>query len=256
MTLNYKVEGQAKLSATPIVLLHGLFGSLENLSGLAGRLANDFRVYSVDLPNHGHSAHFDFLTLADHASVFAEWLDRQGLPSVALWGHSLGGKVAMEVALSSPERVTKLAVADISPVAYQRRHDDIFEALKSLQIDVLKSRKEADEQLKAKIPDTAIRGFLLKNLVKSANGFYWRCNIAGIKASYGELINENLAGNYLRPALFLKGQNSNYITDDHRSAVEQRFSDVTLKIITDAEHWIHAEKPDLVARITRQFFSI
>ena len=256
MTLNYKVEGQAKLSATPIVLLHGLFGSLGNLSGLAQRLANDFRVYSVDLPNHGQSAQFDFLSLPDHARVFAEWLDQQGLPSVALWGHSLGGKVAMEVALSAPERVTKLAVADISPVAYQRRHDDIFEALKSLQIDALKSRREADEQIKTKVPSTAIRSFLLKNLVKGANGFYWRCNIAGIEASYDELINENLAANYIRPVLFLKGQNSNYIIDDHRSAIQLRFSDVTLKIIANAEHWIHAEKPDLVARITRQFFSI
>lgn len=248
--LNFRVIGEGK----PLVLLHGLFGSLENLGGIARRLAEHFCVYSVDLPNHGRSAHISGATLAVMAGQVLAWMDSEGLSSVYLLGHSLGGKVAMEVALSEPSRVARLAVLDISPVAYPPRHDDVFAGLRAIDLQTLGRRQDADGILAEYVAEAAVRTFLLKNLVKDAKGFTWRVNLTDIEQHYSDLIRGNRVGVYPDSVLFIKGDKSDYITAEHSGEILSRFPAAQFKVVTNADHWLHAEKPEVVAGIIKRFF--
>ncbi|TVZ40789.1 esterase [Alteromonadaceae bacterium 2753L.S.0a.02] len=251
MPLHFKQAGSGK----PVVLIHGLFGSLENLGMIARLLAEHYTVYSVDLPDHGRTAHTQGSSLADMAKQMYRWLEQQHLGKVQLFGHSLGGKVAMELALTYPERVAKLVVADISPVAYPPRHNEVFAGLLSLDVVNLKTRAEADRQLAAYVPELAVRSFLLKNLVKSPSGYQWRMNLPVLHRCYGEMLAGNRSAKYGGPTLFLKGAKSDYINAEHQHEIRTRFPHAQVKIIADSGHWLHADKPDLVARIITRFFS-
>ena len=192
MLLYHRESGQG----APLVLLHGLFGSLENLSGLARVLGANHTVYSVDLPDHGRSPHTERSDLAAMVDGVRRWMDAQQLSRAILVGHSLGGKVAMELALQNPDRVTGLVVMDVAPVAYDSRHDNVFQGLLSVPVEEIQSRARADEALKVSIADAAVRGFLLKNLVKEGEGFRWRMNLQGLHRGYRQLIAGNSAGNF------------------------------------------------------------
>lgn len=250
MALNVKQTG----GGPALVLLHGLFGSLENLGMIARKLAGDFTVYSVDLPNHGRSPHQDDTSLVQMASVLDDWLAAEGLTEVRLFGHSLGGKVAMELALTQPNRVSQLAVADIAPVAYEARHTQVFAGLLSLDLSQIQTRSQADDALARYVPELPVRSFLLKNLVKEPDGYRWRMNLPVLHRCYSALLAANHDSQYPGPTLFLKGAQSNYITAAHQSAINSRFPAAQVRIIADTGHWLHAEKPDLVARTLLRFF--
>jgi len=237
----------------PIVLLHGLFGSLENVGGIARLLSKEYGVYSLDLPNHGRSRHIDESSLSTFADRIEMCLDELGVQESFVVGHSLGGKVAMEVALRKPLAVKKLVVLDIAPVKYPRRHDDVFQGLSSIDLKAIKSRGDADKLMKAQVPELAVRSFLLKNLYKVDDNYSWRMNLASIKEGYEQLINANANLTYENDVLFLKGENSNYITEEYRKEILSRFPKTQLKIVSDTEHWLHAEKPDIVASIIQRF---
>lgn len=239
----------------PLVLIHGLFGSLENLGGLARPLAERFRVYSVDLPNHGRSPHSDGTTLTSMAAQLSQWLQEQGLTSAMLLGHSLGGKVAMELALSEPERVKRLLVMDIAPSAYSNRHQNVFEGLQAIHPERLASRAEAEEVLSEHVPEAGVRSFLLKNLAKSGSGFQWRMNLPELARAYPELIAANRAGTFAAPTLFVKGASSDYLQERHGPDVRSRFPNAQFKVVADAGHWLHAEKPGIVAALAMRFFA-
>lgn len=247
--LNSRVQG----SGEPVVLIHGLFGSLENLGILARNLAEDFRVYSLDLPNHGRSPHFGCTDLSDLSAAIAHWMDQQGLSQAAFVGHSLGGKVAMELALSDAKRVTRLAVLDIAPVQYTARHNDVFAGLEAINLSAVSSRKEAEQAMAEHVQEPAVRSFLLKNLVREQQGFVWRMNLSGIKASYSSLIGANREGQYDGATLFLKGGNSDYLREEYRPQIAARFPQASARIVNDTGHWLHAEKPDMVSAIVRRF---
>ena len=138
-------------SGEPIVVIHGLFGSLENLGVIARSLAKNYRVYSLDLPNHGRSVHTDNMSLASMAKRVECWMGEQGIDQAVLLGHSLGGKVAMELSLMYPERVSMLLVADIAPVDYQPRHDDVFAGFASVEAATISGRAEADKLMAAHV---------------------------------------------------------------------------------------------------------
>jgi len=238
----------------PVILIHGLFGSLENLGAIARQLAERFCVYSIDLPNHGRSPHSDDTSLAHMCTLVFQWLERQPFSSCSLVGHSLGGKVAMEFALTYPEKIEKLAVLDISPVKYSAHHNRVFEGLLSLEPDRLKNRAEADAFLAAYVEELSVRSFLLKNLIKQEHGYGWRMNLTTLHNSYERLIDGNRENAvFLGETLFMKGSRSNYIEDAHKQAIVSRFPKAQLKIVADTGHWLHAEKPDLVARLLRRF---
>lgn len=248
--LHFKVAGEGE----PLVLLHGLFGSLENLGAIARVLSAQFKVYSVDLPNHGRSAHRAGTGLAAMAHAVWQWMDEVGLSKAALVGHSLGGKVAMEVALTHPERATGVVVIDIAPVAYSPRHQDVFAGLNAIDPVALSSRAEAEALLSPYVREAAVRSFLLKNLVKEESGFRWRMHLADIQREYHNLIDENRSDAvFAGPTLFLKGDASDYIRPDHHQAITRRFPAAQFKVVANTGHWLHAEKPELTATLIRKF---
>ncbi len=252
--LNWKVAGQGE----PLVLIHGLFGSLENLGGIARQLAESFTVYSLDLPNHGRSLHTEQINLPGLAECVLSWLNERNLQTVSIIGHSLGGKVAMELALTHPERIRQLVVLDIAPVAYSPHHNDVLDGLLALKPEQVTSRRDADEQLQAKVPEVAVRSFLLKNLVKQTDGgFAWRINLPVIHRDYPNMIAANRDDAVFEGGvLFIKGGNSDYILPEYRDQIVARFPNATVKIVPDTGHWLHAEKPDLVARLASRFLSL
>lgn len=242
-------------AGAPLLLLHGLFGSLENLGAVARFLSEKFRVYSVDLPNHGRSAHCSGVDLADMAKHVERWMEQEGLQRAHVVGHSLGGKVAMELALSEPDRVERMVIIDIAPVGYPSRHDNVFAGLHAINLERLTSRSDADAALAEYVDEAPVRSFLLKNLIKAERGFAWRMNLADLTASYPKLIAANRTGTFARPVLFLKGEHSNYITPSAKAETVQRFPNAELREVGDTAHWLHAEKPELVSKLLIKFLA-
>ena len=252
MPLHFKKTGEG----APVVLIHGLFGSLENLGAIARFLSKQFTVFSLDLPNHGKSLHTDSTDLNSMCMLVKSWMEEHNLDSAHILGHSLGGKVAMELALNFPRCVDRLVVIDIAPVTYPARHNDVFGGLLSFDPNSIESRHEADAHLREHVEESAVRSFLLKNLVKVESGFEWRMNLPVIHQAYQNLISENRTEReFLGEVLFLKGANSDYIQKAHREAIESRFPNTSLKVIDNTGHWLHAEKPEIVSKIITRFFT-
>lgn len=250
--MDYSVRGEGE----PLVLLHGLFGTRENLGAMARQLSETFTVYSLDLPNHGRSPHTDECGLACMAAMVGDWLEQLGIAPIHCFGHSLGGKVAMELALTRPSLVKGLVVADIAPVRYGRRHEDVFTGLRALTLDSLRSRLEADAILSRFVTEKPVRSFLLKNLQKAPDGgFSWRMNLEGLYKAYPSLIQENCAGVFERPVLFLKAEHSDYLHGEYQGAIALRFPAAAFKVVSNTGHWLHAEKPELVARLVQRFLA-
>ncbi len=237
-------------------MMHGLFGSLENLGGIARYLSEHYRVYSLDMRNHGASPHADDMSLAAMAEDVAEFLVSESIDSAHLLGHSLGGKVMMELALSNPERIDRVVVGDIAPVDYGvPRHDDVFAGIESLDLSTLTKRSQAEEVVAHYIQEPAVRSFILKNLVRDSNGgYYWRINTPALKSNYPKLIGANRDDTHFeRPVLFIKGEHSDYLTNAHKGEVLKRFPKAQVKVISGTGHWLHAEKPELFAKLTHNF---
>ena len=251
MQLNYLESGQGEQS---VLLLHGLFGSARNLTRLASALEPDFRVFRVDLRNHGESFHFDTMSLREMADDVRRLLDFLGIERAALVGHSLGGKVAMQFALSWPQRVTRLVVADIAPVAYKPHHNATLAALCGIDLRALKSRAEADAALAAVEGELAVRQFLLKNLTRDSGGAWrWKLNLAAIDEAYDDLRQAPTGEPYQGAMLFIKGELSAYIQDKHRSVMHRLFPLGELAVIDGAGHWLHAEKPEAFNSLVSEF---
>ncbi len=243
MQLNYKVHGEG----FPFVILHGLFGNLDNWSTIARKWAEDFKVILVDLRNHGRSPHADEMTYPLMAEDLAAFLEEQGIDRCHLLGHSMGGKVAMQCALDYPTLVEKLVVVDMAPRRYGRGHDDVFAALKALDPKDIDDRRHADELMAPYMKDEGVRMFLLKNLARdSKDGFRWRMNLEVLDRDYENLIAPiGTAGQtFPGPALFVRGGKSGYVEDDDMDVIEHHFPQAKLVTIADAGHWVHAEQPE------------
>jgi esterase len=249
----YRQWGQGE----PVVVIHGLFGSIENLGMITRLLKDEYSVYALDLPNHGRSSHVEKLSLVSMAESVVGWMDSIGLEKANFLGHSLGGKVSMEIALRYPERVTKLIVADIAPVSYPRRHDDVLAAFRAVELQQIKNRSEADTAMAVYVSEASTRSFLLKNLERKDDGWHWRINLDGLEADYEEFIKGNSSGfpSYMQPVLFIKGELSNYILPEHREHILKLFPNASVKIINNTEHWLHAEKPDIFTGIVKRFLT-
>lgn len=250
MILHYQLSG----AGPAVVLIHGLFGSFENLGSIARALSDDFQIINIDVRNHGRSEHSDEMNYPLLAADLAETLAHLKLSPFAIVGHSMGGKIAMEYALRYPERVTRLVMADIAPVSYHARHNSIFDGLHSVDLTQLSSRGEADKQLAQHINEAGVRQFLLKSLDKTDQGFRWRFNLKALAAHYAELIGAPLAaGQFMGPALFIKGGDSDYILPEHRPLIMQHFPHAQAKVIQGTGHWLHAEKPAAFNKLVRDF---
>jgi esterase len=244
-------EGEA------IVVIHGLFGSMENLGMITRLLKDDYAVYGIDLPNHGRSQHVETTAIASMAASVVDWMDEVGLSNAHFLGHSLGGKVSMEIALRYPDRVNKLVVADIAPVTYGRRHDDVFAAFRAVDLNCIEHRTDAYHVMEAYVADIPTRSFLLKNLHKVDGHWQWRIHLEALERDYPEFIRGNTTEcpAFERPVLFVKGENSSYILPEHRDQVLELFPQASIKIIHNTEHWLHAEKPDIFTGMVKRFLA-
>lgn len=229
----------------PLVLLHGLFGAGQNWGAIRRALAPRYRVLAPDLRNHGASpraAAMDYPTLADDV---AETLDAAGVARAAVLGHSMGGKVAMALALAHPQRVERLVVADIAPVRYRPSLRGYIEAMQSLPLRPWLTRREADAHLAATIPEGGIRAFLLQSLRFEADPPAWRLGLAELAAAMPAI--EDFApppgARYDGPVLVMGGELSGYIRPEHHAAFRALFPRVAFTTIPKAGHWVHAENP-------------
>jgi pimeloyl-ACP methyl ester carboxylesterase len=252
MQLNYKVFGEGD----PVLILHGMFGTLDNWQTIAKKLAKHFMVFIIDLRNHGRSPHSDEFNYAIMANDIREFMESNWIYESYVVGHSMGGKVAMQLASENPDLVQKLVLVDIAPKVYVGNHQSIFEALFSLDLDQLESRKEADELLQEKIESYSVRQFILKNLSinKETQGYEWKMNLPVIHAAYQEILGKGTWSTpFENPTLFIKGAQSNYILPEEFESYKEYFPNATLKTIEKAGHWVHAEQPKLFLEVLTNF---
>lgn len=253
-----KLHARQQGTGEPLIVLHGLFGSQENLGMISRGLAQSFSVYGLDVRNHGRSPHAEAMNYELMAADVLEYMDDQALEKAHLLGHSMGGKIAMTLALMAPERVKSLVVIDIAPVTYhQRRHDAILDGLSSIDLHSLSGRADADRQMQAFEPEKDIRQFLLKNLYKNEQGFYaWRMHLESIINHYEDIMAGQVSDKgYSGKTLFLKGGDSDYIQPEHREQVLQLFPNASVRVIAGTGHWVHAQKPELVLRTVMRFMN-
>lgn len=244
-------------SGPNLVILHGLFGTRQNWNTVALKLAGRYTVHSMDLRNHGTSAHRAQMDYPSMAADVVASCQHLGIEKTHLLGHSMGGKVAMQISQQTPPLLDKLVVVDIAPKAYPPNHSDVLAGLSSLDTEHLPSRRSADALLSGFVDDAGVRAFLLKNLYRTEDGSYrLRLNLAAIKNSY-PAIAADIQGEsaFDGPTLFIKGANSDYLQRDDTAVVLQRFPNARLKVVGGAGHWPHAEKPDVVIKLIGDFLA-
>jgi pimeloyl-ACP methyl ester carboxylesterase len=251
MLLNISEAGHGN----PIVLLHGLFGRAQNLGHVARRLAKSARVISMDLRNHGASAHADGMDYETLAGDVMQTMSALTISAAALLGHSMGGKTAMAAALLSPSRVTRLLVADIAPVTYAHNNTSIVTALQTIPLRPGLTRAEAGTYLQSTIADPAIRNFLLQNL-QFGETPAWRIALPEIAAAIADL--ESWPSfppgtRYAGPTLFIRGANSDYIQQQYHPAIEALFPNARYVTLAHAAHWLHADQPEAFADAAEAF---
>jgi pimeloyl-ACP methyl ester carboxylesterase len=253
MILNLTESGAGE----PLLLLHGLFGRAQNFGFLARRLATRFRVLAPDLRNHGASPHAPGMGYPDMAEDVAETLRARQVGPCFVLGHSMGGKVAMILALERPDSVTRLLVADIAPVAYRHSNKQVANALRALPLTPDLTRAAASEHLSDTVPDQAVRAFLLQNLQFTAEPA-WRIGLDYIADDMGAI--EGFPAippdrTYPGPTLFLRGAKSGYVKDEAWPVIKTLFPAAALKTLENAGHWLHADQPEAFAAATERFFT-
>jgi pimeloyl-ACP methyl ester carboxylesterase len=261
-------------SGPRVVFVHGLFGQGKNWTTIARGLADSHRVTLIDLPNHGHSPWTDRVDYLDMAELVATELEQLGEP-VTLVGHSMGGKVAMQLALRRPELLRALVVVDIAPVSYPPtggRTDDpdeeaspfgaYIEAMRALDLDQLTTRDEADAALRDVIPSRMVRSFLLQSLVREGlgtdGGWRWRLNLELLDRDLGELRGfpaPPAGAAFDGPVLWIAGANSTYVLDEDRPHMDALFPATRLVRIKNAGHWVHSEQPEVFLETLRRFLA-
>ncbi len=253
MELYSRIDG----TGFPVVILHGLLGSSENWREVSKRLGRTYRVYGVDLRNHGQSPHSEIMTYPVMADDLREFFERKEISEAHLLGHSLGGKVAMQFASSYSDRVKKLAVVDIAPKAYPPSQRSILTALQQLELQSFESFAKIDTTLASAVPETGVRQFLMKNIARVPNtGFQWRIDLDSIANNYDDLTKAIIpAQKYDKPALFVRGGRSDYIQDANLASIREIFPRAELMTIASAGHWVHADATDEFLRVLTAFLN-
>ncbi|EIC84495.1 esterase [Serratia sp. M24T3] len=255
MKLHYRMQ-QAESStstALPVLLVHGLFGTLDNLGVLARDLKQQHSVLQVDLRNHGLSERSDEMTYQKMAEDLLETLDDVSFDKVIVIGHSMGAKAAMALTAVAPERIDKLIAIDMAPVDYQtRRHDEIFAALNAVTEAGIKDRAGATQLMQQYISEDGVIQFLLKSFSQGE----WRFNVPVLLAEYANIIGWQNVPSWPHPALFIRGGESPYVQDSYRSAIASQFPQARAYVVAGSGHWVHAEKPEAVLRAIHRFIDV
>ncbi|MGY3861026.1 alpha/beta fold hydrolase [Aeromonas lacus] len=251
--MNFKEQGQGQA----VILIHGLFGSLDNLGLLARALGEHYRVISVDLRNHGTSFRSNDMSYPAQAADILALMDHLGLDQAAIVGHSMGGKVGMQLAKLASARVSRLVVADIAPVAYPHsRHQNVFAGLNATLAAQPQSRSDAERILAEHIEIAGVRQFLLKSFAKGDDGWQWRFNVPALEENYANIMgwpeDERC---FEGPVLFIKGGDSDYMQPQYSEAALAQFPAAKVRVIAGTGHWLHAEKPMLFNKLVVDFLS-
>ena len=248
MKLNYLLRG----NGPTILLIHGLFGSLDNLGVLAKDLLTDHQVLQIDLRNHGLSPHTNSMAYQAMAQDIKQLIESLQIDKISIVGHSMGGKVAMTLTTVMPELIDKLIVLDIAPVIYhERRHDEIFAALNAVTAANVATRMEASAIMRHYIKEESVILFLLKSF-KSGKWFF---NVDALYQQYDVISGWQPIPAWSKPTLFIKGQRSPYISRDYWQDIATQFPTAKAHVIAGAGHWVHGEKPDATIRVIRHFLA-
>lgn len=252
MELNYKKLGTGE----PLIILHGLFGSLDNWMTLAKKWSSNYEVFIVDARNHGFSPHSEDFNYSVMADDIYEFTIQRMIEDPIILGHSMGGKTAMQFAMNYPTMLSKLIVADIAPKKYPVHHTAIIEGMEALNFEVLKSRSEADQVLSAYIKDLSTRQFLLKNLYWKEKGtLAWKFNLKVIKEKIVQIGDElHFSESFEKPTLFIRGKRSDYILESDFTKIKSLFTDCSIESM-DCGHWVHAENPTLFKKLVDSFLA-
>ena len=243
-----------------VVFLHGLMGRGKNFTGTATALANSCTSLLVDAPNHGESDWAETFSYAQMADATANVLREKFSSPVDVVGHSMGGKTAMLLALRHPELVRQLVVVDVSPTssdgASEFRH--LIGSLLKLELSTISSRRDADVQLKEAIPEDGVRSFLLQNLERTESGFTWQPNIRLLFDSLDTVVDfpAGVTESFENPTLWVRGENSNYITESHFDEMNRLFPDTVPVTIHGAGHWVHADRPQEFQALLEEFLTV
>lgn len=250
-----KLFRQSYGEGAPLIILHGLFGASGNWRSLArNSFSHSFRVVSVDLRNHGRSPHSDEFSYRALMDDILELLVDEEIGHAHFLGHSMGGKLAMHLALEHSRVVDKLIIADIAPRAYKRRHDSIFRALRNIDPALFEARYEIDAAMITMIPEPEVRQFLLKNLHTLDGRLRWKINFPAIERAYSDIMSEVQSWNIFEgETLFIRGENSDYLMDSDLPSIRALFPFAQIKAMQNAGHWLHADNPDLFAQIVLGF---
>lgn len=266
MNLYFRQEGEG----FPIVIVHGLYGSSDNWMTVGKKLSARYKVYMIDLRNHGHSPKSEEFSYELMKKDLAEFFEQQRIEKAMLLGHSMGGKVAMCFAADYPEKIEKLIIADIAPKDYfllndesqYYQHRDILRALLEIDFNGMHSRKEVEAFLNERIDSRAIVQFLLKNVhrKKEDHHFEWRLNVRALYDNLDEIISgvnerwfEDRLPIFNYPVLFIKGEKSNYIRPEDYTTIQRIYPQALISVIPDAGHWLHAEQPQLFMEALENF---
>ncbi|MFN7115202.1 MAG: alpha/beta fold hydrolase [Saprospiraceae bacterium] len=253
MELNYKVFGQGD----PLVILHGLFGTLDNWQTIAKQLAEHFTVYIVDQRNHGRSPHNDLIDYPSMAADLRHFLESHWMFKAHLMGHSMGGKTVMQFALEHPDMVDKLVVVDVAPKRYKGGHEEILAAILALDLNTVQSRYDAEGFLRQRLvhQDESTIQFLMKNLSRTPEGgFEWKMNFPAIYNHYQDILAPiEVEANFEGETLFIRGEKSNYIQDADWQNILSKFPHAQLETIANAGHWVHADQPKILLEKVSNF---
>ena len=253
MILNNRLHSAQYARLQPaILLIHGLFGSLDNLGIIARDLRQTHTVLQVDVRNHGLSSRSEQMDYAAMAQDMFDTLDAHHLTEVIVIGHSMGGKIAMAMSALNPERVKRMVIIDIAPVNYPtRRHDSMFTALNAVTQAGVTERREAMAIMAASVDEPDVIQFLLKSFHHGE----WRFNVPALWDNYSIISGWEELPAWLGPILFIRGKNSSYLDECYQSSLLEQFPNAKAYVIAGAGHWVHAEKPQAVQRAIQRFLS-
>lgn len=226
-----------------LLMVHGLFGSARNWRAIAKRMSAALHVVTVDMRNHAGSFHSDEMTYAAMAEDLAEVIQQIGAP-VAVMGHSMGGKAAMVLAMTRPQLISKLIVADIAPVTYTHDQTPNIDAMEALDLSILQKRSDADAALKAHLDDPGLRAFFLQSLSFDGDRPAWLLNLKALRRSMPDILAfPEMSAQFAGPSLFVTGAQSDYMTPAHKTVTRRHFPAARFVAIKDAGHWLHADQP-------------
>jgi pimeloyl-ACP methyl ester carboxylesterase len=240
----------------PVIILHGLFGFSDNWQTIAKALAEHHLVVTPDLRNHGRSPHVPAHSYPEMAEDLRQFMEAHWMFSANLIGHSMGGKVAMQLALTYPDMVERLVVVDIDPGPAEDNHSSIFRTLLAMDLSKMSTRTEAEAYLSDHIPDRGTMQFLLKNITREDDGrFTWKMNLPVLWKHFPDILAGVSGTSFEKPCLFIRGGNSNYIKNEETTLIKSLFPQVEFVTIEGAGHWVHADKPNELLSVLKGFLT-